>query len=127
MDRNSLKSSAVYYDAQGNHQNDVPFYLDLIGNRNPSVLELGCGTGRVLVPLAAQCEFIHGLDHSEEMLEICRENLVTENISTDRAIVELADIVDFELNQKFDLITAPFRVLQNLESKSEIDGFSDCI
>jgi len=51
---------------------DVEFYVDLARSAGGTVLELGCGTGRILIPTAAAgCEIV-GLDISEYMLAKCR-------------------------------------------------------
>lgn len=39
----------------------------------------------------------------------------------------LGDITHFELRRRFDLIIAPFRVLQNLETESDVHGLMGCI
>jgi SAM-dependent methyltransferase len=83
------------------------------------VLELGCGTGRVLLPLADHCGYIHGVDISEGMIAICKRKLADEAYAGDRAMVEVADICELNLKSKFDLIIAPFRVFQSLETDQQ--------
>jgi SAM-dependent methyltransferase len=51
---------------------DVPFYQQRIPSPQARVLELGCGTGRLLVPLAGKCRRILGLDASEALLALNR-------------------------------------------------------
>jgi SAM-dependent methyltransferase len=86
------------------------------------VLELGCGTGRVLLPLAAAAAYLHGLDRSKAMIAICQRKLEAAGIPATKAQVEVRDITNFVLDQKFDLIIAPYRVLQNLETDAAVDG-----
>lgn len=52
---------------------DVAFYVDLCRAAKGEVLELGCGTGRILIPAAEAGCTITGLDQSGVMLERCRE------------------------------------------------------
>lgn len=120
-------AAAKYYDACPAPFDDVEFYLKRIHGEASRVLELGCGTGRVLIPLARHCEYIKGLDSSDAMLSICQEKLQLAGIATERTRVELADITDFHLGQRFDLITAPFRVIQNLATDEEVEGLFRCI
>ena len=115
--------AARYYDLQPIPFDDLPFYLAHIPSPQASVLELGCGTGRVLVPLAAHCGYIHGLDASEAMLELCRQKMREARLGLDRARAELGDITRAELGREFDLIIAPYRVFQNLESDESVAGF----
>jgi SAM-dependent methyltransferase len=125
---NDIRAKAVqYYDLCPDMPADVPFYRSLIPSPESRVLELGCGTGRVLVPLAEVCGYIHGLDLSEAMIEVCRRKLDAADIPTTRARAEVNDITNFALKETFDLIIAPYRVLQNLESDAAVNGLFRCI
>lgn len=120
--------AAQYYDCNPNVPDDLPFYISHIPSPHAAVLELGCGTGRVTLPLAQHCDYIHGLDLSPAMISICKRKLAGTDIPPTKARVEVGDITDFDLGQTFDFIIAPFRVLQNLETDAEsIDCFAACI
>ncbi|MEM6551032.1 MAG: class I SAM-dependent methyltransferase [Planctomycetota bacterium] len=114
--------AARYYDAWSDPFDDTAFYIQRLPSADASVLELGCGTGRVLLPMAEACGFIQGVDASPGMLEICRAKLNQAGIGPDRAAVREGDITDLDLGRRFDLITAPFRVMQNLETDAEVAG-----
>jgi SAM-dependent methyltransferase len=105
----------------------VPFYVARIPRPDAEVLELGCGTGRVLVPLAASCGYIHGLDQSEAFLDRCRQKLAAAGVPAARARAQRADITDFDLGRAFDLVIAPFRVFQALETDTAIEGLFRCV
>jgi len=111
---------ARFYDLAPDMPNDVPFYLARLPSPAAHVLELGCGTGRVTVPLAHHCAFLHGIDQSEAMLRICRGKL--EGAAVRNAEILCRDIADFRLAESFDFIIAPYRVLQNLETDSQVQG-----
>lgn len=115
-------NAAKYYDLNPNVPDDIPFYRKMILSPEANVLELGCGTGRVLLSLIEHCEFIHGLDNSEAMLEFCRKGLKSSFIPRSKALITHNDITDFSLKQRFDLIIAPFRVFQNLETDAQVQG-----
>lgn len=119
--------AAKYYDSNPSFLNDIPFYQKLISSPNISILELGCGTGRVTLALVPYCQYIQGVDISPAMISICREKLVKTGIPQTKAQVREGDITDFNLDQTFDLIIAPFRVLQNVETDQEVDGLFRCI
>ena len=119
--------AAKYYDSNPDFLNDIPFYQKLIPFPSISILELGCGTGRVTLPLVPCCKYIQGIDISPAMISICREKLVKAGIPLTKAKVIEGDITHFDLRQTFDLIIAPFRVLQNLETDGEVDGLFSCI
>lgn len=119
--------AARFYDADPSHPHDVPFYISQVSVAGLRVLELGCGTGRLLLPLAQAGAHIHGVDLSDAMTTICRQKLQAAGILSDRASVSVGDISDFSLADRFDLIIAPFRVLQNLETDRQLDGLFECI
>jgi len=52
----------------------------LIGSPGLKVLDLGCGIGRLLLPLARKGAFVDGLDISDEMIRICYESLHSEGL-----------------------------------------------
>ncbi len=51
---------------------DRPFYRDIIQASGQPALDIGCGTGRLLLDYLADGIDIDGVDSSPEMLEICR-------------------------------------------------------
>jgi SAM-dependent methyltransferase len=62
-------SYSVYYDLlYENKQEDLPFYLDAAKETGGPVCELGCGTGRIVLPLARNGFEVTGLDMSQAML-----------------------------------------------------------
>ena len=56
-------------------RDDIPFYVDAAKRYGGPVLELGCGTGRVTVPIAEAGVEIVGLDISQAMLDVARSKL----------------------------------------------------
>lgn len=80
--------AAEYYDLNPNAPADVPFYKKLVPSPRASVLELGCGTGRVLVPLAEACAYIHGVDLSEAMVAVCRRKVADAGIAATETQVD---------------------------------------
>jgi SAM-dependent methyltransferase len=94
---------------------DVEFFVDAAIESGGPVLEVGCGTGRVLIPTARAGISITGLDLSDHMLDVCRADLKEES----GAVQEYVDLIqgdmrDFNLGRKFALITTPFRPFQHL-------------
>jgi len=58
---------AEYYDQLHDITYDISFYLEYAKQTGEPVLELACGTGRVVIPIAEAGIRIHGLDLSENM------------------------------------------------------------
>jgi SAM-dependent methyltransferase len=96
---------------------DVAFYVDAAREAGGPVLELGCGTGRVLIPTARAGVEIVGLDASPRMLDICRARLTVETPEVQsRATLVHGDMRAFDLGRRFTLATIPFRPFQHLLS-----------
>jgi SAM-dependent methyltransferase len=96
---------------------DVDFYLEFAGQRGGPILELGCGTGRILLPLAAAGHNITGLDLSPHMLARCRAKLGAHPHEVqDRIQLVEGNMTSFELGKTFRLIFIPFRPFQHLQS-----------
>jgi len=119
--------AAQYYDANPTIPDDLGFYQARLPSSQATVLELGCGTGRVLVPLVAGCRVIQGIDSSEAMLVRCRQKLQAAGIPPTKAQVAHGDITRFALSRTFDLIIAPYRVFQLLETDAQVDGLFRCV
>lgn len=94
---------------------DVSFYVHEASRVEGTVLELGCGTGRILLPLARTGHTVVGLDGSRQMLARCRAKVQEEPEPIRARIVLLhGDVRSFELDDRFALVIAPFRIFQHI-------------
>jgi SAM-dependent methyltransferase len=113
---------ADLYDHVGPYRErpDVAFFVEAAQESGGLVLEVGCGTGRVLIPTARAGVEVVGLDLSPHMLANCRERLRRESREV-QARVHLveADMRDFDLGRQFRLVTTPFRPFQHLTTVDE--------
>ncbi|HLJ30065.1 MAG TPA: class I SAM-dependent methyltransferase [Candidatus Angelobacter sp.] len=114
----SYKVSAKYYDeayAAKKDLMDLPFYLGLAKLIGGPVLELACGTGRVLLPIAREGIAIHGVDNSVPMISALRKNLQREpkDVRELVSVVE-GDVRTFRSNREYPLVIIPFRPLQHM-------------
>ncbi len=96
--------------------NDFPFYRLLIESCPGPVLDLGCGTGRILVPLAEDGVEVVGLDSSEAMLALCREKLGRAGAN---AQVATGDMRRFQADRKFATILIPGFSFQMLVDRDD--------
>jgi len=94
---------------------DITFFVEAAKESGSPILELGSGTGRVLIPIARAGFEIVGLDLSPRMLAVCRQRLGGEPEAV-QARVQLVqgDMRDFDLGRTFSLVTIPFRPFQHL-------------
>jgi SAM-dependent methyltransferase len=98
---------------------DTDFYLQYCKAAG-RVLELGCGTGRVLLPAARAGVRTTGIDLSEYMLDILRRKLADEEASVaERVNLIQGNVTEFDLKERFELVIIPFRVLQHLLTVEE--------
>src|SRR6516162_7312341 len=94
---------------------DIDFFVDAARKSGGPVLEVGCGTGRVLIPTARAGIVVVGLDLSSGMMDICQKRLLEEPEAV-RSRVRLVqgDMRNFDAGQKFKSVTIPFRPFQHL-------------
>jgi SAM-dependent methyltransferase len=99
---------------------DIDFYVQAARECGGPVLELGCGSGRILIPTARAGIDVTGLDVSERMLAVGRTAIEAEPPEVRRRTgLHHGDIRDFNLGRKFQLITMPFRPFQYLPTVEE--------
>jgi SAM-dependent methyltransferase len=116
----SYRVTANYYDAAYSAKQDLvdlPFYLELAGQSPGPVLEIACGTGRVLLPVARKGIEVHGVDNSLPMLTILKANLADEpNEVRQRVTLHEGDMRDFRLGAQYPLVMIPFRPMQHMHT-----------
>jgi len=107
---------------------DVEFFVDAAIESGGPVLEVGCGTGRVLIPTTRAGISITGLDLSNHMLDVCRSALKEESKEVqDRVDLVQGDMRGFNIGKKFSLVTTPFRPFQHLLTTKDQVSCLECI
>lgn len=95
----------------------MPWYHRLALDTGGPVLELGCGTGRVTLPLARAGLEMVGLDNSPAMLETAQARADAENLP---ARFVLGDFRFFDLKRRFPLVILPFNGLAHLVEERDL-------
>jgi SAM-dependent methyltransferase len=98
-------------------QGYVEFWLSQARRQRGPVLELGCGTGKLSIPLAKAGYSVVGLDNSAALLQYAATK------SSDVKWVE-GDMRRFDLQERFDLIMLPSNNLGHLHTPED---FCNCI
>ncbi|HUP41365.1 MAG TPA: class I SAM-dependent methyltransferase [Vicinamibacterales bacterium] len=115
---------ADFYDwenAQTLDRRDVNFWQAMAERTNGPILELGCGTGRVTIPVARTGARIIGIDRSSEMLAHAVKRS-SRTRSRARPVWLRGDIrfLPFRSAATFNLVMAPYGILQSLVRESDL-------
>jgi len=92
---------ADFYDSYVQYNFDVDIYLELIGLYGTNVLEFGCGSGRITIPLLRKGVNVTGIDTSADMVNLLFQKAI--NIPKKPDII-LADIMKYVSNETFDIV-----------------------
>jgi len=95
---------------------DVSFYLERARRSVGPVVELGVGTGRIAVPLAADGIEVIGVDTSEGMLAVARERAELAGVEVD---LRYGDLRDPPVEGPVPIVLAPFRSLLHMETEAD--------
>lgn len=106
-----------YDDIYAFRTQDVDFYVAKVGEQPGPILEVGCGTGRVTLPLLATGEEIYGVDASPAMLRILRYKLADRPELLPR--FSEGDMRHFDLGRKFQQVFVPFRAFLHVDTVDE--------
>ena len=109
---------APFYDwenARTVARRDIRFWQRLAERCGGPVLELGCGTGRVAVPVARTVDGVVGIDRSDAMLNEAQRR-VRRGTAERRLHLVRGDVrsLPFRAASRFRLVMAPYGVLQSL-------------
>ena len=120
----TLLFPALYHAHHSLHMEDLDFWLRLAERQGGPLLELGCGTGRILVPLAQHGYRVFGLDRDAAMLAYLRAHM-PENCRSSIHVWQ-ANLAQFNLGQSFPLILLPCNTLSTL-SVQERNATFNCV
>lgn len=108
---------AAYYDwenAQTVGRRDIAFWRRMAAPVEGPILELGCGTGRVALPVARHGSTVIGIDRSASMLARARMRVRRARLGS-RVKLLRGDIRHLPFPERsFDLVMAPYGILQSL-------------
>ena len=107
----------IYSSLHGDEsRREIDFFVETATEAGSPILELGCGSGTVLIPTARAGITIVGVDASLPMLAVCRRRLSAEPETVRSRVPALlhGDMRSFDVDEAFTLITIPFRPFQHL-------------
>jgi SAM-dependent methyltransferase len=126
--REHFVDTALYDYEYRRRRADIHFYRRLARNRlefaTGSILDLACGSGRLLVPLARDGHCVVGIDRSLEMLRAAARRLSHLSVSRRcRCALVRADLRAYHLHAKASMAIAAFHSLQHLLRDEDILAF----
>jgi SAM-dependent methyltransferase len=92
---------------------DVGFYLEEARRSGGPVVELGVGTGRIAVPIAADGIRVIGIDSSRGMLDVCARRAALAGVTLD---LRVGDLREPPVEERVPLVICPFRSLLHLHT-----------
>jgi SAM-dependent methyltransferase len=110
-------------------RDDIPFYIEEARKSGGPVLELGCGTGRVAIPIARAGIEIVGFDSSTKMLQVARRKAKASGRIKGKLTWVRGDMRTLSMSRKFALVIIPYRGFLSLLSVDEqrhcLEGIKD--
>jgi len=125
-ERVALFYAETYDDSVQDWPGEIAFYSEMAAQVRvsaASILELGCGTGRVLMRLVADAGAAVGLDLSPRMLEVARRK--SAGLNNVRWVE--GDMRAFELGEEFALVLIPGHAFQHLNTGNDQLGCLQCV
>ena len=109
------RDAALYDWEYRRRRNDIAFYRMLAAEREGPVLDLGCGTGRLLAPLARDGQRVVGVDLSPTMLAGAAARVRRlPRTAARRCLLVKADLRALPIRGHFPLVIAAFHTVQHL-------------
>jgi SAM-dependent methyltransferase len=115
---------APFYDwenARTLGRRDVPFWRNLARHIGGRVLELGCGTGRLSIPLGRAGVDVVGIDRSAPMLARAHQRVRRGRLERRVRLVR-GDIRFLPFTCTFPMVMAPYGMLQSLTRERDLAG-----
>src|SRR5213593_2791529 len=106
--------AAIYDPWSRSVTEDVAFYVDEAVEAGSPIVELGVGTGRIAIPTAAAGIELIGVDASEGMLEVCREQAELAGVA-ELLDLRVGDLRSPPVEERVRLVTCPFRAFLHLQ------------
>jgi SAM-dependent methyltransferase len=116
---------AVLYDWEyRRRRDDVRFYRTLADERGGPVLDLGCGTGRLMAPLLRAGHTVVGVDSAPAMLSRAAARVGRlASPARRRALLVRADLRALALAPRFAFAVAAFHSIQHLATDADLARF----
>jgi ubiquinone/menaquinone biosynthesis C-methylase UbiE len=111
---------ARFYDAENaDKTDDLTLYSDLAAEYGDPILDVGCGTGRVMLHLAQAGHLVHGIDNEYAMLERAKYKLDAYPHARDKLTFHQGNVLDYALDERFKLVLVPYNGLMHFHHQEQ--------
>src|SRR5690349_15242203 len=119
--RDFYNTIARYYDAENEDMTaDLDLYSALAAETGGPILDVGCGTGRVMLHLAVEGYQVSGIDISTAMLERGRRKLKNRIDLSELVTFHEGNILNYTFPEKYALILVPYNGLMHFRSDADL-------
>lgn len=131
LDRELAAGTTAHYEDPDYYEknyarrtDDVEFYVELAQKTRGPVLEYGCGTGRITLPMARAGATVLGVDQSAPMLARLKQRLAEAPAELrERVRVRAGDMRRLKLRERFALVICPFNTFLHLYEREDVEQF----
>lgn len=111
---------ARYYDAENaDKTDDIDFYRELADEYSGPIMEIGCGSGRVVLPLAREGHTVHGIDNNAPMLERAHKRVAMQPDRYTTLTLQEGDVLTDALpDEKYGMILLSYNMLMHFHQQT---------
>lgn len=120
----SLEASLhdAFWDSEG-EADELQLIQTFLEKHTQPTMELGCGSGRLMLPLIEQGFQVHGVDNSQDMLDLLKLNAEKKGLESQ---AELGSLNNFTAPADLGSILIPAFTLQLVSRDKAIDCLQRC-
>ena len=111
---------ARFYDAENRDKtDDLAMYSRLAADCKGDILDVGCGTGRVLIHLAQEGHNVHGIDNDRRMLDRLERKLDRRPQLREKISIVNANVLHHEIESEFHLLLLTYNALMHFREQEQ--------
>lgn len=111
---------ARFYDIENNDKiDDIELYLELAEEYGSPIMDIGSGSGRVMIPLARQGYEVHGIDNEQAMLDKAEEYRSSSPDLEKNMHLHLGDVRTHSLDTQFKLMLVPYNGMMHFHTQED--------
>ena len=114
---------AIYVNKE--YASESAYVSEILGGlQGKKLLDVGCGTGRYSEIFVTEADYVHGIDMSQEMVDIANSRKSKLRNGLDKKIYyEVGDARTFTSDKKFDIVCSMFHVINYQTTNEQLDMF----